>query len=280
MGYKTILLYLDTAAQRVERIDLAFEQAEKFDAHLVGLYAPGPVPIPAYALAEAGHEVVELLRRRRAEAAQSAKNAFEAASARRRAVKCEWRVAPGDAAAAVGLSGRYADLVIAGQPQPDDAGERFSILPSAADLVLSAGRPVLFVPYAGRFPSVGKRILIAWNASRESARALSDAMPFLERASYVDVVSLDTDAIGSKHGEDPGADTGLLLARHGIKVTVSQQSGSDIGVGEQLLSRAADFDADLIVMGAYGHSRLRERILGGATRTMLEAMTVPVLMSH
>ncbi len=280
MGYKTMLLHLDANTHREERLDLAFEQAEKFDAHLVGLYAPGPVPIPAYALAEAGQEVVELLRRRRAEAAQSAKNAFEAASARRRAVKCEWRVAPGDAVAAVCLSARYADLVIAGQPHRDNEEAGATNAQFAGDLSLYAGRPVLFVPYAGSFPAVGKRMLVAWNASRESARALSDAMPFLKRASYVDVVSLDTDAIGSQHGEDPGADIGLLLARHGIKVTVSQQSSSDIGVGEQLLSRASDFDADLIVMGAYGHSRLRERILGGATRTLLEAMTVPVLMSH
>ena len=280
MGYKTMLLHLDANMHREERLDLAFEQAEKFDAHLVGLYAPGPVPIPAYALVEAGQAVTDLVRHRRAEAAQAAKSAFEAASARRRAVKCEWRMDEGDAVAAVCLSARYADLVIAGQPPRDDRMAGSANAQFAGDLVLYAGRPVLFVPYAGRFPAVGKRILVAWDAGREAARALSDAMPFLKRASFVDVVSLDPGNIGSRHGEVPGADIGLLLARHGVKVTVSQQTGSDIGVGEQLLSRAADIAADLIVMGAYGHSRLREWILGGATRTMLEAMTVPVLMSH
>ncbi len=280
MGYKTILLHLDAAAHREERIDLAFEQAEKFDAHLVCLYAPGPVPIPAYALVEAGPSVTEIVQRHRQDAAHAVRNAFEAASARRRAVKCEWRIAEGDAVAAACLSARYADLVIAGQPCRDDEETGSANAQFAADLVLFAGRPVLFVPYAGRFPALGKRILVAWNAGREAARALGDAMSMLKRASYVDLVSLDPESIGSQHGDVPGADIGLLLARHGVKITVSQQSGSGIGTGEQLLSRAADVDADLIVMGAYGHSRLRERILGGATRTLLEAMTVPVLMSH
>lgn len=280
MGYKTILVLLDGAAHREEQINVAFEQSEKFDAHLVCLYVPGPIPIPAYALAEAGTIVTELIQRRRREAAQAVKNAFETMSARRRAVKCEWRMDDGDAVAAACLNARYADLVIAGQPLPRQEETGLSGAQFAADLVLCAGRPVLFVPYAGHFPAVGKRILVAWNAGREAARALSDALPLLKRASHVDLVSLDPQSNASQHGDVPGADISLLLTRHGVKVTVSQQSGSGIGVGEQILSRAADVGADLIVMGAYGHSRLRERILGGATRTMLEAMTVPVLMSH
>ena len=230
MSYKTILLHLDAAADREELINVAFEQAEKFGAHLVCLYAPGPVPIPAYALAVAGPIVTELVQRRRGEAAQAVKNAFEAASARHRAVKCEWRMNDGDAVAAPCLSARYADLVIAGQPRPREEETGLLDAQFAADLVLSAGRPVLVVPYAGHFPAVGKRILVAWNAGREAVRALSDALPFLRRASYVDVVSLDPESNASQHGDVPGADIGLLLTRHGVKVTVSQQSGSGIGV--------------------------------------------------
>ncbi|MBS0337447.1 MAG: universal stress protein [Proteobacteria bacterium] len=280
MSYKTILLHLDDDPRREERLTLAFETAERFDAHLVGLYVPGLPLIPPYAMAEAGPAVVEVETRRRAAEAASAEAVFRAASSRHRAVKCEWRRGNGDPVSALCLSARYADLVIAGQPEPkgDDAVR----LPPgfAGDLVLSAGRPVLFVPYAGRFPAVGKRVMVAWNAGREAARALHDALPLLKDAGQVDVVAFDPGRGGAPHGEVPGADIGLYLARHGIKVTVSQQAGTDLDVGAQILSRAADLSADLIVMGAYGHSRVREQILGGATRTLLEAMTVPVLMSH
>ena len=280
MSYKTILLHLDDGPRREERLNLAFETAERFDAHLVGLYVPGLPLIPPYALAEAGPAAVEIEGRRRAAAAQDAETVFRAASSRHRAVKCEWRMSTGDPVAALCLSARYADLVIAGQPEP--GGEDARRLPAgfAGDLVLSAGRPVLFVPYAGRFTVVGKRVMVAWNAGREAARALLDALPMLKGAEQVDVIAFDPGRGGARHGEVPGADIGLFLARHGVKVTVSQQAGTDLDVGVQILSRAADFSADLIVMGAYGHSRLREQILGGATRTLLESMTVPVVMSH
>ena len=278
MGYKTIVVQLDASTQRGQRLEVAFEQAGKFDAHLVGLYAPGPPFIPSSALAEVGPVALELDARNRKAAAQAAQESFRQTSARHAAVKSEWRSSEGDAIAAACLSARYADLVIAGQPLSMETGGMRAGF--AADLVLSVRRPVLFVPYAGRFPTVGKRVLVAWNASPEAARALRDALPILRRASWVEVVAFDPDGFDSHHGDVPGADIGLFLARHGIKVTVSQQTGTDLDVGLQLLSRAADCSADLIVMGAYGHSRLREWILGGVTRTLLETMTVPVLMSH
>ncbi len=280
MSYKTILLHLDDGARREERLNLAFEAAERFDAHLVALYVPALPAIPPYALAEAGPAAVEVEARRRAAGVQSAEAVFRAASSRHRAVKCEWRTAGADPVGALCLSARYADLLIAGQPEPK--GEASSRLPSgfAGDLVLSAGRPVLFVPYAGRFATVGKRIMVAWNAGREAARVLRDALPLLRAAEHVDVIAFDPGRGALQHGDVPGADIGLFLARHGVKVSVSQQEGTSMEVGVQILSRAADLSADLIVMGAYGHSRMREQILGGATRTLLESMTVPVLMSH
>src|SRR5690606_4452572 len=149
-----------------------------------------------------------------------------------------------------------------------------------ADFVMRCGRPVLLVPYAGRFEAVGRRVLVAWDAGREAARAVRDALPLLKRAEHVEVVSFNPDRPGARHGPIPGADLAAYLARHDVKVHVSQQHGDDIEVGEQILSRAADLHSDLIVMGAYGHSRLRELALGGATRTLLASMTVPVLMSH
>jgi nucleotide-binding universal stress UspA family protein len=280
MSYKTILLHLDDAPRREERLTLAFEMAERFDAHLVGLYVPAMPLLPPYALAEAGPAAVEIEARRRAAEAGSAEAVFRAASSRHRAVKCEWRRGHGDPVTAICVSARYADVVIAGQPEPKGDGASRQPAGFAGDLVLATGRPVVFVPYAGRFPSVGKRVLVAWNAGREAARALRDALPLLRGATQVDVVAFDPGRGGAPHGDVPGADIGLFLARHGVKVTVSQQSGTSMDVGAQILSRAADLSSDLIVMGAYGHSRMREQILGGATRTLLEAMTVPVLMSH
>lgn len=172
------------------------------------------------------------------------------------------------------------NLLIAGQRDrhaDSDTGTRSGFLDQ---LVLSTGRPLLLVPYAGRFPSVGKNVLVAWNAKPEAARAVTDALPLLARANSVQVMAFDPEGNRSGHGENPGADIALYLARHGVKATASRQHCGSDEVGVQILSRAADIDADLIVMGAYGHSRVRELVLGGVTRTILDSMTVPVLMSH
>jgi nucleotide-binding universal stress UspA family protein len=121
---------------------------------------------------------------------------------------------------------------------------------------------------------------VAWDASREATRAVNDAIPLLASATTVTVLSVDP-AIGrTEHGDVPGADIALHLARHGVNVRVEQTVSGGIGIGDLLLSRASDLGADLLVMGAYGHSRLRELVLGGATRTMLKSMTLPVFMSH
>lgn len=277
MSYKTILVHLDGRGRSTERLDFAFGVAATFEAHLVGLYAPGVPRIPSYALAEAGPAVRELVERRRAESMHQAEKAFRDASARRGDAGAEWRISEADPAVAVALSARYADLVIVAQAEPqDEVGVRYL----AEEFVLSADRPVLYLPYAGRFATIGERVMIAWDAGREAARAVSDALPLLRRANAVEVAVFDPERRRREHGEQPGADVSLYLARHGVKVSVTQQSGADFDVGAQVLSRAADTAADLIVMGAYGHSRLRELVLGGVTRTILESMTVPVLMSH
>lgn len=273
MSYRTLLVHLDEQPRRSERLQLAFTLAARFDAHLVGLFALGAARIPSYALAEAGEVIREIEERRRGEAARAAEDEFRRAEQRQGNGKSEWRVAEADASAAVRLSARYADLVILGQPEPGQAMARAFV----EEVVLAAGRPVLLVPYAGRFADAGKRALVAWNASSEAARAVTDALPILAKAQSVEVVAFDSDG---DHGEVPGADISLFLARHGVKAGAARQSAPGVDIGSQILSRAADANADLIVMGAYGHSRLRELALGGATRTVLDAMTVPVLMSH
>jgi nucleotide-binding universal stress UspA family protein len=279
MDYKTILVHLDRGARRSERLELAFALADRCDAHLVGLFALSATRIPSYVRAEPSDTLIAVQNRQRAEDAREAEAAFRAAMARHRGVKAEWRASNEDALGAARLNARYSDLVIVGQHERD-AEDEAGLAPEFTDeLVLSCGRPVLLVPYAGRFPDAGKRALVAWNASSEAARAIADALPLLARAESVSVVVFETGQAGD-HGQEPGADAALYLARHGVKATVSRYGSADIDVGSQILSRAADLSADLIVMGAYGHSRMRELVLGGATRTILESMTAPVLMSR
>jgi nucleotide-binding universal stress UspA family protein len=278
MTYKTIVVHAGADARRRERLQLAASLAAGFESHLVGLFALDELLVP-FALSGNAGAVIEAESRWRGEIAAEARRDFEAAASRAGVQTIEWRRSERSALVATRLSARYADLVVVGQPDPDRAAEERLPGYFVEELVLTAGRPVLVMPYAGRFARVGARVLVAWNASREAARALADALPFLRRAASVEVVAFEPQRSGADHGAEPGADIALYLARHGVKVTAArQQAGIDIGA--QILSRAADTDADLIVMGAYGHSRARELVLGGATRSLLEAMTVPVLMAH
>ena len=212
------------------------------------------------------------------EQAKRAETMFRQALEKGALANADWRMSSDDALAAVALHSRYADLIVMGQPDlQDDSG----VEPAFAHrLVLMAGRPVLFVPYIGPYGTLGKRVLLAWNATREAARAATDALPFLQAADEVCVVVVNPG--GASHGQVPGADIGLYLARHGVHAKVEVIEGADIfhDAGNLLLSRAADLSSDLIVMGAYGHSRFSELVLSGVTRTMFESMTVPVLMSH
>jgi nucleotide-binding universal stress UspA family protein len=278
MTYRTLVVHAGADARRRERFELAAGLAADFDSHLVALFAVGELLVP-FALGGNAGVVIEAEQRWRDEVAADARRDFEAAASHAGVQKIEWRRSERGVLAATRVSARYADLVVVGQPDPDRAAEDRVPGYFVEDLVLSAGRPVLVVPYAGRFSRVGTRVLVAWNASREAARAVTDALPLLARAGSVEVVAFEPQRSGADHGAEPGADISLYLARHGVKVTAArQQAGIDIGA--QILSRAADSDADLIVMGGYGHSRAREIVLGGATRSLLQAMTVPVLMAH
>jgi nucleotide-binding universal stress UspA family protein len=276
MPYKTILVHVDNGKRSAVRLDIACRLAKLSDAHLIGLHALTVVKLPSYAMVEGGVQVREFHERMLSESAVAAEAMFKQAVKATGVEKVEWRKSRRDAVESVPVHGRYADVLVIGQPNETDAS---GVEPDFAErLLLAAGRPALVIPYAGDFPAVGTRVLVAWNASREATRALTDAIPILREAKQVDVIAFNPK--DAPHGEVPGADIGLYLARHGIKVSVSQQTADDVDVGNQLLSRAADLDSDLIVMGAYGHSRMKELILGGATRTVLNSMTVPVLMSH
>ena len=274
MDYKTILVQCDENPRRSERFALGLRLAERFGAHLTALFAMRAAFLPFYPLAEADTTWLRVEEQTRKTAASEAQSAFETQAMRFPKVAIDFRVVGRGELTDVGSRARTADLVLAGQPESDDAVARIL----AGDLLLTAGRPILFVPYAGHFPDVGRRVLIAWNDSREAARAVADALPILRRAESVDLVTFETAA--ATLPAEAGEDVVRQLGRHGVKVTVDRDRATDMKVGDLILANADDRGSDLIVMGGYGHSRIRERVLGGATRALLDVMTVPVLMSH
>ena len=281
MSYKDLLVVLASDAASRGQIGLAAALAERFTAHLVGLY---PLPVPE-APRHLGYYDPALLdpffrelREQAQEASDKEREAFEHAASLR-GISAEWRVVPEGPESDPALHARYVDLTILGQLDPD-RGDSELIRPHPEHVTLASGRPILVVPYAGHYETVGRRVLIGWNATREAARAVNDAMPLLAAAEIVTVLTIDAREGPDAHGELPGADISLHLARHGVKAEIERTVSAGIPAGDVLLSRAADLGADLLVIGAYGHSRVRELLLGGATRSILRSMTLPVLMSH
>ncbi|MBM3570856.1 MAG: universal stress protein [Alphaproteobacteria bacterium] len=281
MTWKDILVHVDGGKHSPVRVQAAIALARRHNAHLTGLYVYGAPSLPPYIMSQIPTGVVEQMA---ADAdTVAAKIGVEfSAEAEKAGVSCEWRADRGDPTDVLALHARYADVAVIGQPDPD-GDDPVPLAEMPERLVLEAGRPVLIVPYAGQFGHIGQRALVAWNANPESTRAVHDALPLLEHADSVTVLAVNPKrsrtGVGG-HGEMPGADIAHHLARHGVKAEAAHIIPDDVGIGDMLLSRAADLGADLIVMGGYGRSRLAEVILGGATRHLFQHMTVPVLMSH
>jgi nucleotide-binding universal stress UspA family protein len=203
----------------------------------------------------------------------------------REGIEGEWRTEEGATAAILSTHARCADLTILGQPNDEEAFRGSSADAVLVSVLMTSGRPVLAVPYAGQFDTVGDRVLIAWNASREASRAVNDALPLLRTATHVTVLAIDPksgapDAGADARGEAQGAAICRHLARHGVKAEAAHTIASGISEGEALLSYASDLGVDLIVAGGYGHSRAREMVFGGVTRTLIQEMTVPMFLSH
>ncbi|MEQ8659877.1 MAG: universal stress protein [Gammaproteobacteria bacterium] len=275
MAYKDLLVHLDDAATSASRVTLACELARSHDAHLVGVYVEPPLPsmlfpgdLPAAELIES--ELAEAARRREAarvlleQAAQSA------------GIRHEWRHLDDGRVHALAISARYCDLVITGRREDGDPD---SVVDVAQDIALGGGRPALVVP-RGFSGTPGRSVLVAWNASREAVRAVHDALPLLERAEQVRVLSVDAGVGGDGHGPLPGADICAHLARHDVTAEALEAQTHGERVPELIIERAREFGADLIVMGVYGHSRLRELVLGGVSRHLLRHTAVPLLISH
>ena len=276
MNYKTILVQIDNGKLCAKRLDFAMSLARQHDACLVGMYAFFPYTPPGYIMTQMGAEVIAAQQKAAVEAMAQAEKAFREQTTSAGLDDVEWHFAYEDTATAMSQQARYADLVVISQSDASDDSGLDKDFPER--LILAAGRPVLVLPNAGDFPYTGKCILLAWNGRRESALAISNSIPFLKAADKVYVMSVHPKA--DEEDKVPCEQLVRYLFRHGVRVEVKESHGVEIDIGNELLSRASDLSADLLVMGCYGHSRLREWVLGGATRIILESMTLPVLMSH
>jgi nucleotide-binding universal stress UspA family protein len=279
MSLKDILVYLDKTSRSDVRLETAINLAAAHGAHLTGLHVITYPRIPGYIKSQIDPVVMEEAADNARAAAATAESSFNEQVARA-GISAEWRSTEGeDVVEQVRLHARYCDVAVVGQHDPESGD-----LGSAGDmpdrLILSAGRPMLLVPYVGSYPAVGDRIMVAWDSSRLATRAVNDALPFLRAAKHVDVIAINPHGGPEGHGDIPSADICLHLSRHGVTAQAQHLTAGDIEAGDMLLSRAADLGSDMIVMGAYGHARWRELVLGGVTQHMLNHMTVPVFMSH
>lgn len=282
-SYATVLVHACDERRFGDTLASAVGLAREHRSHLLVVSAMPQIAFPSYEVGSAAPLILE-----------EEKRAFAAANARLKAVydhategaalagyTAEWRcIGSGfePASTVVARQARSADLIVTRQPDASWIdGPRYGT-PDA--LAIESARPVLIVPNGGRTELAAKRIVLAWNGSREATRAVFDALPLLQRAEEVRMMWIDPDSEAREAGDLPCADICAALGRHDIRCEVTQPSGSHGSVGETLVAEAARFGSDLLVMGCYGHSRLREYVLGGATRQVLATMTIPVLMSH
>lgn len=279
MDWKTILVQLSNPRRIDSLLSVAGRIAERFSGHLVGFNVAHALAHMSASPMLLGPEDFAAFEAIDAEQSAALKAAFDNAT-RNRAFVAEWRsIEPTmDVFSNIVEHGRAADLIVASQADPE--WEMSGLFDAPERLALESGRPVLVVPYAGQWGEIGKRITIAWSGKREGARAVFDALPLLRGAETVTLLCVVGRSADGESGQLPGTEIAATLARHGVKVTVQKSIADEIGVADEILGRLADNGSDLLVMGAYGHSRLREMVFGGVTRDILRHMTVPTLLSH
>ena len=276
MTLDRILVHYDGSPRGDRALAAALKLAQTQDAHLIGCAIQLDPQLPSYIAGEVPASLVEQLIAREQERSEEVKAAFEAEVEKAGwDSRSEFIVMRGDPARALASVGRACDLLVVGQTEPGKVNEGDEEL--VGDLVLEAGRPVLAIPYAGKHEQIGANTLVCWTDTAEAARASADALPLLGKASNVTVLTISERTEGN---DVPGDAAAHYFAAKGIKAEAHNSVMPDLDAGTVILNEAADMGADMIVMGAYGHSKLRESILGGATRTVMEQMTAPVLFSH
>jgi nucleotide-binding universal stress UspA family protein len=285
MKLRDLLVVLDGLARDEVVLGVALDLAQRHEAHVTGIcplellyptnlsFVLGGYP-EALALQESASRI-------EAEALEKARN-IEAKfreQLRRNDTQGDWEVATGLAADSIARRSRTADLLVLGQTDPDHPRPprgRHLI----EDALMKSGRPLLIVPFAGQFSTIGTNVLIGWNGTREAARAAHDALALIELTATITVLTVERGR-SAEADEVPSSDMAEHLARHGLNVSAARTvADASISDGDALLGYASDTSADLLVVGGYGHSRARELILGGVSRELLDHMTLPVLMSH
>jgi nucleotide-binding universal stress UspA family protein len=271
VSIKDILVHVDTSPACAERVRLTMYLAHRFGAFVTGVFVlPSPAMLIPPDSGTAALTIATYLAELEQAAAETGREFLD--SLHGDGLEGTWHLEHGQAAFNITRRARPMDLVVLGQHNPDLP----TVLTVPEDVVLSCGLPVIIVPFAGQFDSVGENAAIAWNSSRESARSVHDALPLIIPQRKVTVVSINPEP----DDEEIRDDLVCHLARQGFDTQVESHVTKRFSPAELILSRVVDNSHDLVVMGAYGHSRLRETILGGMTRDILRSMTVPVLMAH
>ncbi len=276
---KNILLHLDASPRSALRLDVARQLARQHEAAVTGLFAVTSnfveMPFAVAESAEAGAMVLKLDAERRERAQALFKRVAQAEGP-----TVSWSEL-GTEPVIWGFTQQalYADLLVLGQHEPGSKTARDVPADFIESVLIGSGKPALIVPYTGEVQTVGENILVAWSRSRESARAINAALPLLQKAQQVHVVTW-SDETRAPEAASERREIEQYLASHGVKATLHWYGDGVGNPGDRLLSLTADLGNDLMVMGCYGHSRARELVLGGATRTVLKSMTLPVLMAH
>lgn len=278
MTFKDILVYADGNRAAAGRLDMACTVAQAFAAHVTALHARFPAYY-AFDMALGTNDVVMRWQEEyRQEAERQARKAVEAATARND-VPINLRVLQMDSVAALQHLARVSDLVVLSQGRtPVNSAEAFDFVPTPEEVVMHLPCPLLVVPRQGGPAVTGRRIVVAWKSSRESARAVRDALPLLAQADAVTVVEVREEQDEAYLA--PGSDLAVHLSRHGVHAELVTLRGVDAAAGDLLLAETARREADLLVMGAYGHSRFREFVLGGVTRQVMRQSAIPTFFSH
>jgi nucleotide-binding universal stress UspA family protein len=279
-GPGEIVVFIDGRTETAGILEFAGMLAQEHGARLISVFMqPEPIVTPAETFARGkGMQSTIEVHQAQLERIEADHRAHFEDIVRRHGIRpgSEWRSLP-YLSSEVGVHAYYADLVVIAQPE--SAGQTAGPPGLAESLVLSSGRPIIVFPPRDTVSPV-RRILVAWNATRESIRAVADALPLLVKAEAVEVLVVDHQRRPEGHGQEPGADIARHLAHHGAHVEVRRLSSGGKDVGRLLLSQASAFGADLLVMGAYGHTQLREWMFGGVTKTVLYEAGLPVLMSR
>ncbi len=274
---RDLVVFIEDEPGASSRLDYAAALAARWQAHLATTFVVDPLDLPAhadFAVGKALTDVLESYGTRAARAVEAARNRFEALL-RQHGIAGEWRVAKGETREALMLHARHASLALLGPP----ARRRSSIstLSLSENVVFGSGRPTLLLPDGWPADRISRRIVVGWNAGREATAAIAGAMPFLRQADQVHIVVVPEAKAPHLYGDDPGADIACHLARNGVRVDLARRAGAD--AGGALLAQCREAAADLLVMGAAGRSRIGEFVFGGATRTVLGAVEVPLLLA-